>query len=102
MGSAGITGLKIGTTNKTTGYTATLTDDFISADASGGAFTITLPAVATATGKVYYIKKIDATGNPITIDGNGAETIDGAATAIINAQYESITLICNGSTWYIN
>ncbi len=102
VGSAGITGLKIGTTNKTTGYTATLTDDFISADASGGAFTITLPAVATATGKVYYIKKIDATGNPITIDGNGAETIDGAATAIINAQYESITLICNGSTWYIN
>lgn len=70
-------------------------------DASGGAVTITLPTVATAARRQYYIKKIDASGNAVTIDGAGAETIDGAATQSLSAQWDAKRLHCNGTAWYV-
>ena len=51
--------------------------------------------------KGYQIKKIDASGNAVTIDGNGAETIDGAATQTLGAQYDSMTVFCDGTGWHI-
>jgi hypothetical protein len=86
---------------KTTTYTALLTDDAIECDASGGAFTVTLPAAATSTGVKYYIKKTDASANAVTIDGNASETIDGATTKALSSQWASYTIICNGSSWSI-
>lgn len=86
---------------KTSGYTATSADDFISCDATSAGFTITLPAAASNTGKVFYIKKIDSSANAVTIDGNASETIDGAATVTITLQYESLTIVCDGSNWHI-
>lgn len=68
---------------------------------SGGAFTVTLPAASTNTGKVYYIKKTDGGTNYITIDGNSAETIDGAATVVLYVQYDALRIICDGSNWHI-
>ena len=49
----------------------------------------------------YVIKKVDSTANTVTITGNGSETIDGAASQILYAQDESITIASNGSGWYI-
>lgn len=72
----------------------------LASDASGS-FTITLPAVASNTGKVYYIKKTNSSANTITIDGNGGETIDGAATTSLSTQYDAIRIICDGSAWHI-
>ena len=37
----------------------------------------------------------------ITLDGNSSETIDGAATFVLSTQYESVTIISNGTGWYI-
>lgn len=74
-------------------------------DATGGAVTVNLPAVATAgEGRQYIVKKIDATANACTLDGNGAETIDGSATRAILTQNESVSLITNGSggAWYVH
>lgn len=68
-------------------------------DASGGNSTVNLPA-ASANAQIT-IKKTDATANTVTIDGNGAETIDGGLTAVLTTQYESITLISDGSNWFI-
>lgn len=31
----------------------------------------------------------------------GAETIDGSATYVINSDYDSITLYSDGNNWYI-
>ena len=88
--------------SKTGAYTATLTDDVIKGDTNGGAFSITLPAVATATGKIYTFIRTGAGVNALTIDGNGAETIDGAATnATMDAQYDSLTIWCDGTEWFI-
>lgn len=88
--------------SKSGAYTATITDDIIKGDTSGGAFTITLPAVATATGKILTFIRTGAGVNALTIDGNGAETIDGAATnATMDAQYDSLTILCDGTEWFI-
>lgn len=86
---------------KIAGYTATVTDNVILCDATAGAITIDLPAAATASGKVLVIKKIDATANTVTIDGDTGDLIDGAATQVISAQWTAIEIVCNGTAWYI-
>jgi hypothetical protein len=86
---------------KTTTYSATTADYILLADATGGAFSITLPAVATSSGCVLHVKKIDASGNAVTLDGNASETIDGATTLAMSTQYQSYSIACNGSAWYV-
>lgn len=83
------------------GYTALLTDQVILADATSGSLTVTLPLLSTAKNKVFHIKKIDSTGNTVTIDGNGSETIDGDATKVITLQYTSIMIIASATEWHI-
>lgn len=68
-------------------------------DCTSNAITINLPAAAT--GQQYHIKKIDATANTVTIDPNGTETIDGSLTKVISTQYDSITVVSDGSNWFI-
>jgi hypothetical protein len=57
---------------------------------------------ASVTGKVFIVK--DAAGvaaiNPITVTTTGAN-IDGAASAVINTNYGSLTFIFNGIEWNI-
>jgi hypothetical protein len=81
----------------------TLTDDYdvYLCDASGAAFTVTLPKAGLYSGKLYYLKKIDSSANAITIDADGSETIDGAATQSIENQYQTITLFSDGTGWNV-
>ena len=81
-------------------YTITEDDHFIIADASGGAITVNLPPAADVPGREYVIKKIDATAN-VTIDGDGAETIDGAATVVLTGQYDTVQIRSDGTEWWI-
>ncbi len=80
-------------------------DDYIvELDATAGAFTMTLPAVGTVlSGKRYIFKKIDASANAITLDGDGSETIDGATTnaTALAAQWDAVEIISNGTEWLI-
>lgn len=92
------------TTSKTSAYTVTTADDqaTILCDATSAAFTVTLPAAATAgDGFVVAVKKTDSSANAVTIDGDGAETIDGSTTRLLAVQNESVILICDGSDWSI-
>lgn len=82
-------------------YTATVSDHTILCDATSGVVTITLPAVAGTSGRLYVIKKIDSSANNVVVDGNGSEVIDGATTQTLTSIYESITIQSNGSAWYI-
>ena len=84
----------------TTGSVAA--DDYaLFVDASGGAVTVNLPAVASNSGRVLNVKKVDSSGNAVTLDGNASETIDGATTLAIATQYQSYTVHCDGSAWWI-
>ena len=57
----------------------------------------------TAVGNIarFEIKKINSASATITIDGHSSQTIDGETTAVITAQYESVTLISDNSNWLI-
>jgi hypothetical protein len=68
-------------------------------DTAGSTVTITLPPAATAE-SIYHIKKLGTTASVI-VDADGTETIDGALTATLNTQYESIMLVSDGSNWHV-
>lgn len=74
--------------------------DYLLETTGAGSFTVTLPAAATAGAGRIFIVKHSGTG-VITIDGNGAETIDGALTLTISTQYASYTLVCTGTSWLL-
>lgn len=79
----------------------TIADCLTLVNATGGAVTVTLPAAAISTGRMMIVKKTDASGNAVTIDGSGAETIDGAATKSLPTQYSALTMVCDGTGWHI-
>lgn len=81
----------------------TLTADhfMVAVNASSGSVTITLPAAASHTDRIYTIKKIDSSGNKVTIDGNSDEKIDGEETVDLNLQYSYVTIVCDGDEWFI-
>jgi len=82
-------------------YTAHEADSIILADATSAAITVTLPPAAESVGKRITVKKIDASANAVTVDGNGSETIDDATTAVISSQYDSICLVSDNTEWWI-
>ena len=82
---------------KTTTYTAA-SGELVLASASGGAFTVTLPAVAA--GAVCTVKKTDSSANAVTVSP-ASGTIDGAATQQVTVQYESLDFISDGTNWFI-
>jgi hypothetical protein len=65
-------------------------------DTALGAITVNLPAIATNQGRAYWIKNIDA--NNVTVDGNGAETIDGNATITL-VEDDAALLIAFSTEW---
>ena len=76
-------------------------DYLIVADAAGGAITMTLPPAALVPGRIYTFKRINSGANAVVIDPSGAETIDGAATYTLSAQWNSVTIMSNGTAWFI-
>jgi hypothetical protein len=89
---------------KTAAYTITTGDatKTIAVDATSGALTVTLPTAASATNSFEVtIKKTDSSANAVTIDGSGAETIDGATTFVLSNENDFATLRCDGSNWFV-
>ena len=86
--------------NTVTGTTTLGNHNVVFADATGGSFTLNLPAVASSTGRIYTILKTNGT-NTVTLDGNASETINGVTTYPISTQYERLIIACDGSAWYV-
>ncbi len=88
--------------NDTTGTISLGSSDVICiADATSGTITYNLPAAASSTGQRLYIKKTDSSANGVTIQANGAETIDGNNQKVINTANQCLTVACDGTAWYI-
>ena len=88
--------------SKSANYTVLTTDKgkWIEVDASSGAVTITLPAVADATnGFFVYVQKADSSANIVTVDGNGAETINGSPTFELPNQYDTGLFTTDGTSF---
>ena len=92
------------TTINTATYDLLATDYILSVAYTGtGTVTITLPSAQTTSGRIIIIKDAggNAATNNITIDTEGAETIDGQATLVVNADYDAVSLYCNGTSWLV-
>lgn len=86
---------------KAVDYNVTDAEDVILVDCTGAARTMTLHAIATAYRKPYHFKKVDSSGNAMTIDTVGAELIDGVASVNTTVQYAGFSIVPNGSGWWI-
>jgi hypothetical protein len=83
--------------NKSAGYTITDTDpDTIMMYAPG---TVVLPTAADNSGRTIVVFNVNASA--IVVDGENAETINGAATKSCATQYATLTLFCYDGTWHI-
>ena len=86
---------------KIAAYSITTADSTILADATSAAFQVTLPtAVGVYTNIIFTIKRTNATNN-VTVGTTSSQTIDGAATKTLGAQYAWITVQSNGANWFI-
>lgn len=83
-------------TTVTAAYTVAATVFYVRADATSGAITVTLPPALNLQGRRILIKKIDSSGNAVTIAANGSDTIEGSATVSLAAQWNKQHLISNG------
>jgi len=84
---------------KTATATLTASEQIILADATGGAFTITLPTATGDAGRWFDIKKISSNTNAITIATSDAETIDGATTVLMPSKENKIKVVSDGTGW---
>lgn len=84
-------------------YTVLTTDRLIAYTSLTAARTVTLPAASTMSSRLITIKDEAGTAgtNNITVDANGAETIDGQLTKLIHTNYGTLTLYCNGTSWFV-
>lgn len=73
--------------------------DVVFGDTDSAAFTLTLPPAADRF-KILYVKNIGTSGNALTIDGNGSETIDNNTTLILS-DLDSVRIQSDGTEWWI-
>ena len=84
-------------------YTIEKEDYYVGVTDTSAPRTITLPPLDSVPLWVEYIVKDESGGagaNNITIDGDGAETIDGAATKVINSNYGVFRLLRGETAWF--
>jgi hypothetical protein len=84
--------------SKTATYAISSATDY-AIEATSGSFTVTLPTAVSISGQEFIIKNSGA--GVITIATTSSQTIDGATTANISTQYESLSVMSNGVNWVI-
>ncbi len=76
------------------------TNDFtILVDSTAGAVAVTLPDASTCTQHIYNIKRVDTGGGGVSIIST--DNIDGISPQTLAAQYDSIAVQSDGTTFWI-
>lgn len=73
------------------------TDHYLTISASGGNRTLTLPPADDAKGITFKIKRVDATGNTVTVSPDGSDTIEGAASLSMSSG-QVVELVSDGGS----
>jgi len=98
-------GLTLGTISITSTYTPTaISPEYIFANATSGNIIINLTGIQP--GQVFTVVKSDSSANTVTLtpSGGSTNTINGSATYVLTAQYQSISIIqvsATANTWYV-
>jgi len=103
ISSSGLVSLAVRIAVATPVTVSATTDEVVSIQVPGPvAVAVNLPA--GVLGQEFILKDalgLAAPATPITITPAGADTIDGAATATINAPFGSLTLVYDGAQWIL-
>lgn len=85
----------------TTNQTLSATNTIIRSNSTSGSLTHTLPAVAAApVGAKIVIKDVGSGAHTTSVKGSGSELVDGNNTyATALGQYDSLTVVNNGTSW---
>ena len=95
-------GLTLAYVAKSAAYTLTDKDYTVNADATGGAFALTLPAASAGrTGLIYVLRKSDSSANAVTVTATGGQTINGSTTYALTTQYQTVRIQCDGANWMV-
>lgn len=81
----------------TSAYTVPENVFYVRADATGGAFAVTIPVALLRDGRRILVKKIDASGNAVTVTRSGTDTFEGSNTISLAAQWAKTLIISNGN-----
>lgn len=85
----------------TSTYQADSLDRVILANATGGAFTVTLPSAYNRNGQQpISVKRLNSGSNAVTV-GASSGTIDGLSTVSLSSQYSCKGFISDGENWHI-
>lgn len=79
--------------------TVVATDHTVFCSAASNAQTVNLPQASANNGRLLVFVKTDSSGNAVTIDPSGSETINGATTLALSAQWDRCNIQSNGSNW---
>ena len=85
----------------TANYTMNDIDVLIKGDATAGDITVTLLSAKAREGRRIIVKKTDSSANLVTIDPDGSETLDGAATISLTQQNAVREYISDGANWQL-
>lgn len=83
--------------NATASETADSLVFYIRVDATSGALTETIPLAVNYPGRQILICKVDSSGNAVTVQCSGSDTIQGSASVSLAAQWNKALLISNGN-----
>jgi hypothetical protein len=70
-------------------------------DALEGDITITLPSAEGIDGRIYIVKRIDNSFNPVVIQPQEGQYIDGQSSFVLTCQYATVEVQAFGGQWYI-
>jgi hypothetical protein len=86
------------------GATTLLTGDSVyrhKADASAGAFSVTLPTALGNAGLEFTVKRANSGANIVTVTTSLSQSIDGASTYLLDMQWESVTVSSDNVNWMV-
>lgn len=88
--------------SKSADYTLTDSDSVVLVDAASNDVIITLPTAVGVSGRQYTLKRVDGSGQAVTIATTSSQTIDTVGTtALLAARNKYATVVSNGANWFI-
>lgn len=81
-------------------HTVSATESILNGDATGGAVVFTLPFASAFPGRLVIAKKIDVSGNAVSLTPQSPDTIDGASSKSTTSQWGILRGYSNGTNWF--
>lgn len=85
---------------KTTTYQMLVGDSVINCNTAGGAYTVTLPPVSEAAGRIYAIKYASGAGGAVTVATKSDDKLTDDFSATLTAIGDGILAFSDGQTWW--